>query len=49
MSPLLDVRALKVSIRTDEGLAQVLDDVSLTCRRAASWAWSANRAAASPR
>ena len=33
MSPLLDVRALKVSIRTDEGLAQVLDDVSLTLQK----------------
>jgi peptide/nickel transport system ATP-binding protein len=33
MSSLLDVRALKVSIRTDEGLAQVLDDVSLTLQK----------------
>jgi len=33
MIPLLDVRALKVSIRTDEGLAQVLDDVSLTLQK----------------
>ena len=33
MSPLLDVRALKVSIRTDEGLAQVLDDVSLVLQK----------------
>ena len=33
MIPLLDVRALKVSIRTDEGLAQVLDDVSLTLEK----------------
>jgi peptide/nickel transport system ATP-binding protein len=33
MTPLLDVRALKVSIRTDEGLAQVLDDVSLTLQK----------------
>jgi oligopeptide/dipeptide ABC transporter ATP-binding protein len=33
MSPLLDVRALKVSIRTDEGLANVLDDVSLVLQK----------------
>src|SRR5882672_1926344 len=30
MMPLLSVRGLKVSIRTDEGIAQVLDDVGLT-------------------
>jgi|FEC22Drversion2_1045045.scaffolds.fasta_scaffold00520_16 peptide/nickel transport system ATP-binding protein len=30
MIPLLDVRGLKVSIKTDEGLANVLDDVSVT-------------------
>ena len=30
MIPALDVRGLKVSIRTDEGLALVLDDVGLT-------------------
>ncbi|MFZ5780065.1 MAG: ABC transporter ATP-binding protein [Pseudomonadota bacterium] len=29
MIPLLDIRSLKVSIRTDEGMANVLDDVSL--------------------
>ena len=28
--PLLDIRSLKVSIRTDEGVANVLDDVSVT-------------------
>jgi peptide/nickel transport system ATP-binding protein len=33
MSPLLEVRALKVSIRTDEGRAQVLDDVGLTLQK----------------
>jgi len=30
MIPALDVRNLKISIRTDEGIAQVLDDVSVT-------------------
>jgi peptide/nickel transport system ATP-binding protein len=30
MIPLLDVRGLKVSIKTDEGVANVLDDVSVT-------------------
>jgi len=29
MIPLLDVRSLKVTIRTDEGLANVLDDVNV--------------------
>jgi peptide/nickel transport system ATP-binding protein len=33
MIPLLDVRGLKVAIRTDEGVARVLDDVSLTLER----------------
>jgi peptide/nickel transport system ATP-binding protein len=33
MSPLLDVRSLKVSIHTDEGLANVLDDVSLLLQK----------------
>ena len=33
MIPLLDVRSLKVSIRTDEGLAQVLDDVSVSLQK----------------
>ena len=31
--PLLDIRSLKVSIRTDEGVANVLDDVSLTLEK----------------
>jgi oligopeptide/dipeptide ABC transporter ATP-binding protein len=33
MIPLLDVRSLKVTIRTDEGLANVLDDVSVTLHK----------------
>jgi peptide/nickel transport system ATP-binding protein len=33
MIPLLDVRSLKVSIRTDEGLAHVLDDVSVSLQK----------------
>ena len=33
MMPLLTVRGLKVSIRTDEGIAQVLDDVGLDLER----------------
>ena len=33
MMPLLSVRGLKVSIRTDEGTAQVLDDVGLELER----------------
>ncbi len=33
MIPLLDVRSLKVSIRTDEGVANVLDDVSLSVQK----------------
>jgi peptide/nickel transport system ATP-binding protein len=33
MLPLLDVRSLKVSIRTDEGLAHVLDDVGLSLQK----------------
>ena len=33
MMPLLSVRGLKVSIRTDEGIAQVLDDVGLELER----------------
>ena len=33
MTPLLCVRGLKVSIRTDEGIAQVLDDVGLELER----------------
>src|ERR1700722_9812915 len=33
MIPLLSVRGLKVSIRTDEGIAQVLDDVGLELER----------------
>ncbi|CAN5754170.1 ABC transporter ATP-binding protein [soil metagenome] len=33
MIPLLDVRSLKVSIRTDEGVANVLDDVSLSLHK----------------
>ncbi len=33
MTPLLSVRGLKVSIRTDEGIAQVLDDVGLELER----------------
>ena len=33
MLPLLDVRSLKVSIRTDEGVAHVLDDVSLVLQK----------------
>lgn len=33
MIPLLDIRSLKVSIRTDEGMANVLDDVSLDLRK----------------
>ena len=47
---LLEVKNLRLSVRTDEGLAQILDHVELTlAARAASWASSANRAAASPR
>ncbi len=30
--PLLEVRDLRISIRSDEGLAQVLDRVELTLR-----------------
>src|ERR1044072_1777765 len=33
MIPLLGVRSLKVTIRTDEGLANVLDDVSVTLQK----------------
>ncbi len=33
MIPLLDVRSLKVTIRTDEGPANVLDDVSVTLQK----------------
>ncbi|MCX7363092.1 MAG: ABC transporter ATP-binding protein [Alphaproteobacteria bacterium] len=33
MIPALDVRGLKVSIRTDEGIARVLDDVGVTLER----------------
>ena len=33
MIPALDVRGLKVSIRTDEGIARVLDDVGVTLQR----------------
>jgi peptide/nickel transport system ATP-binding protein len=33
MMPLLSVRGLRVSIRTDEGIAQVLDDVGLDLER----------------
>jgi peptide/nickel transport system ATP-binding protein len=33
MIPALDVRNLKVSIRTDEGIARVLDDVGVTLER----------------
>jgi len=33
MIPALDVRSLKVSIRTDEGIARVLDDVGVTLER----------------
>jgi oligopeptide/dipeptide ABC transporter ATP-binding protein len=33
MIPALDVRTLKISIRTDEGIARVLDDVSVTLER----------------
>ena len=33
MMPMLSVRGLKVSIRTDEGTAQVLDDVGLSLER----------------
>src|SRR6202158_1312107 len=33
MMPLLDVRGLKVSIRTDDGIARVLDDVGLELQR----------------
>jgi peptide/nickel transport system ATP-binding protein len=33
MMPLLSVRGLKVSIKTDEGVAQVLDDVGLELER----------------
>jgi len=33
MMPLLSVRGLKVSIRTDEGIAQILDDVGLELER----------------
>jgi len=33
MIPALDVRGLKISIRTDEGIAHVLDDVSVTLER----------------
>ena len=33
MIPLLDVRGLKVSIKTDEGLANVLDDVNVTLQK----------------
>jgi oligopeptide/dipeptide ABC transporter ATP-binding protein len=33
MMPLLSVRGLRVSIRTDEGIAQVLDDVGLELER----------------
>jgi peptide/nickel transport system ATP-binding protein len=33
MIPALDVRNLKISIRTDEGIARVLDDVNVTLER----------------
>jgi peptide/nickel transport system ATP-binding protein len=33
MIPALDVKNLKISIRTDEGVARVLDDVNVTLER----------------
>ena len=33
MIPALDVRNLRISIRTDEGIARVLDDVGVTLER----------------
>jgi ABC-type dipeptide/oligopeptide/nickel transport system ATPase component len=49
MIPILSVHDLKVSIRTDQGTAAILDNVSLTVETGRILGSSASPAVASPR